>query len=349
MHCFLLYTAKFGINQTETLQIILFFSHQGNSTITFTKAFLILLQRGSRKHKSLYRQLAEICLELRIEEDSNLKEEMKKSNKTIEDLHDMCSGDRPRFQPSRNTVFTEKKVNDAVAVLLSQVNALSSYDISNASDLEIILTVQRVSAFINGEIYGIGCLRGQMILQMFSLFGLISLNFYTYLPMHLSGGGPEKFMTSLMGWQTTDDKTLLQWNVNIVKEIQDLFNKEFTFNMFENCACEIGRGTTPHDVFFKLPYLIYHESEREVKVSSTRKLQMFFRVDGNRNNEWNLQAYAGGKKKIIIFCDNPSKHKKKPLLQWQRIRDTNCIAPSCKLHISKTNAAILKDLVYGKV
>ncbi len=347
VHCFLLYVAKFEITVAECLEIIIFFSHQCNSTISFTKAFLVLLSRGPKKRKSIYRQLADICLELRIEEDPTLKEKLASVN--IEELHDLGCGDRPRFQPSVNKMLSEKEVEAAVNVLRSQIDELSTNDLTKLTDLEILCVVQRVNTYIIGEIKGIGYLRGQMIIQMCALFGLISLNYYTYLPIHLSGGGPENFMTSLMGWQKTDDKTLLQWNVKIVKEMQELFNREFTYNMFENCACEIGRATTPHDVFFKLPYLIHHESEKKVTVSSSKKLQMFFRVDGNRNNEWSLQAFAGGKKKVIIFCDKPSKHKKKPLLQWQRTRDSNLIPPSAKLRIEKLNSDVIKDLNYGKI
>jgi hypothetical protein len=186
-----------------------------------------------------------------------------------------------------------------------------------------------------------------MVIQLCALFGLISLNFYTFLPMHMSGGGPEKFMTSLMGWDKSDDQNLLAWNVKTVNEIQMLFNKEFTYNMFENCSCEIGRLYTPHDVFFELPKLDYDTSTTTAQVSKSKSLQMFFRIDGNRNNEWSLQAYAGGKKKVIIFCDDCSKHKKKPLLEWQRMQGNLMIPPRAKLTIEKSSVSVIKDLYYG--
>ena len=264
--------------------------------------------------------------------------------KILEDISDIGSGPLKRFSPSDTKVFSELEVNNAVQLILTQTDSLSQKHLSGMSDLEKLYQVQAFSVFMHGKIRGIGGLRGQMIIQLCSLFGLISLNYYTYLPMHMSGGGPETFLTSLMGYQKEDGKRLLQWNVNIVNEIQSLLNREFTFNMFENLSCEIGRSLTPHDVFFELPQLGYSSTQQQAIVSSKSSLQIVFRVDGNRNNEWNLQGYAGGKKKLIIFADDSKKHKKAPLLQWQRMKDSGLIPPSAKLTFDKTSSKAIIDL-----
>ena len=222
---------------------------------------------------------------------------------------------------------------------------MSQKDHSQMTDMEKLYSVQAFSVFLHGQIRGIGCLRSQMIIQLCSLFGLISLNYYTCIPMHLSGGGPETFLTSLMGWRKEDDKSLLQWNVDIVQEIQDMTSKEFTYNFFENSTCEIARHLIPYDVFFNLPQLVYSSVSKEIFVDdSKRRLQICFRVDGNRNNEWNLQGYAGGKKKIIIFADDCNKHKKKPLLQWPRQKRNGLIPLSSKLTFDKSSARTIMEL-----
>ena len=65
------------------------------------------------------------------------------------------------------------------------------------------------------KINGIGSLRGQMMVQLCALFGLVPLHFYTYLPIHLNGG-PGHFMKDGMNWGKGNRKSnLLRWNADI--------------------------------------------------------------------------------------------------------------------------------------
>ena len=323
-----------GIDAIGAIQIILFFCHQCNSTVTFSRAFLGLLrdrrkQTGNKKATDLYTELAERCYLLNKQDyiqknkasktSSSTDSEVPKEYKTFKEATDVGSGIHPRFVISVTKLMQKEELDETVQQILDLCNKFSTEFRQNLPDSEIL---HRVNYFATKctEIRGIGPLRGQMMVQLCALFGLVPLQFYTYLPIHLNGG-PGGFMTNEMGWTDEGRKSnLLQWNTDILNELQALYNKEFTYNMFENAACEISRATSPNDLCYKIPSVTkYDEKTSRFRLDfETSRLQFFFRVDGNRNNNWKLQMFGGGKNKISVFGEQGSSRGNQFLLEWTR-------------------------------
>ena len=311
-----------------------------------------------KKIRDYYTLLGTTCYEIRKKEfTSRLKAKKNKSGKTAEELSrkanlsymestDVGSGIHPRFMVSRTKPFSTEKVDEYVEMLLLLCNQMNDRMKGSKTDLESLHLVQYFATRCQ-EIPGIGPLKGQMMIQLCALFGLVPLEYYTFLPIHLNGG-PGTFMMEEMGWDRDEDKNLLEWNAKIVSEMQSLYNKEFTYNMFENAACEISRLQPPDDLHFAIPSVSEDIMEKN-KLSldfESRRLQFYFRVDGNRNNSWRLQMFAGGKNKINVF---PQRNGKGPfVMEWTKAKSNGHLARSTNIRVNlkyfwtMNNARIIK-------
>ena len=103
-----------------------------------------------------------------------------------------------------------KTTDDVICMLHEAHGQMLSNRKSNSdrvsSDYGRLKIVQRLSGQIQSALTGFGNLRSQALIQLSSLFGLISLDFYTYIPMHLSGG-PGKFLRDYMHWEQSEIDT----------------------------------------------------------------------------------------------------------------------------------------------
>jgi hypothetical protein len=111
--------------------------------------------------------------------------------------------------------------------------------------------------------------------------------------------------------------------------------------MFENAACEIARKDPPKDLYYNIPTLEKCKS-KDPKYNSNRvsinfdkkRLQFFFRVDGNRNNSWRLQMYAGGKNKINLFGSQKEEENNQTLFRWTRAKSNGCLSVTTNVGIN---------------
>ena len=255
--------------------------------------------------------------------------------KSYELSSDVGCGSNPRFVISQTKVLTTDDVGKYVEFILDLCDDMSRRMKSSRSATESLHLVQYYGLQFDREIPGIGPLKGQMMVQLLALFGLVPLEFYTFLPMHL-GGGPGHFMMNEMQWDKSGDNNLLLWNTQIVSELQGLYNKELTFNMFENASCEISRKDPPNDLHFRIPSI---REDPHLKNSMTlnfakQRLQFYFRVDGNRNNQWRLQMFAGGSNKISV-CDSSGGFERGIcLMSWARAKSNGRLARTTKLQLN---------------
>ena len=338
-----------------TIQIILFFCHQCNNTLTFSRVFgkiiserACLLSSGTKikKIKNYYSLLGRKCYELRkpdlvekeIKKDKSgdppgvIRQRVISSYKPYHQSTDVGSGMHPRFSVNNTEVLTDTEVDVHVASLLDMCNRMTERMARSNKDVQSLHLVQYFADECK-EIPGIGPLKSQMMIQLFALFGLVPLEYYTFLPVHLNGG-PGRFLKEEMGWIPGRNKNLLEWNVKIVSELQALYNKEFTYNMFENAACEISRNTFPNDLSYKIPS-ISEDPIRQKHISfdfKNERLQFYFRVDGNRSNNWRLQMYAGGKNKINVFATD--KKGEPYLLSWTRAKSNGLLSRSTDVQVN---------------
>ena len=96
-------------------------------------------------------------------------------------------------------------------------------------------------------IKGIGDVRSTTMINFASLLGILPLDYYVYIPMHLTGG-PGKFLKNEMSWDLvvssipggTISEKLCEWTNRELKEMQELFTSELFPNMYENGSCIIS-------------------------------------------------------------------------------------------------------------
>ena len=189
----------------------------------------------------MYRKLGEICLTLKGKQESI---------PVIVGMKDVGAGKGPRYQPSC-AEFVKLYVEEMIELNIQASSNMRS--LKQGDDLRKLIEVQRYTLRLQ-VFESIGPVRSQAICQLTALFGLIPLDFYSYLPMHLSGG-PGNFLRDLMGFDTNfeskvkENNALLEWNVKTVTTLQKLYNKELTYNKFENLTCEISRQNMKNDFF----------------------------------------------------------------------------------------------------
>ena len=274
------------------------------------------------------------------------KKEVEVELKPFEEVKDIGAGKHPRFQVSDTILLKKDEVKESVQQILDLCNRFhTEFRHRNNMDEEMLHRVNYFTAECM-KINGIGSLRGQMMVQLCALFGLVPLHFYTYLPIHLNGG-PGHFMKDGMNWGKGNRKSnLLRWNADIMAELHSLYNKELTYNMLENAACEIGRNTTPNDLHFNIPRVedvgCNSSLSSRLKINfGKRRLQFYFRVDGNRNNNWKLQMFAGGKNKITVFPERTTSKNGSYFLSWTRAQSNGCLARSTKIKFNERMFATL--------
>lgn len=299
LHVFYLYIYCSSTVCKETaINFVLFFGHQCNTTVTIVSAMLCIIENNVTKCGSskvtLYAQLAKTCCVLKGQ----------KNNKNI----DVGCGINNRHQPSNNRVYTKEEVYSYVFFLN---NTFEDYT-RRSNKIQHQMCCERFELFMSlnnalvKELPGIGHLRATHIILMAALMGLLPLEFYVYVPMHLNGG-PGTFMKEEMGWNSTlygaqNDVMLVKWTVTTMKELQFLFTTEYTPNMNENASCILGRKTKKYDTHYFLPW--YDSSLNQL---TEPKMQLHFRLNGRKSNHWHVETHDG--LKIITMSGYQSSKK----------------------------------------
>ena len=121
------------------------------------------------------------------------------------------------------------------------------------------------------------------------------------MPLHFNGG-VKTFLEEKVAIQNPN--TMLEWNVNTILELQELFSKKLTPNILENTMCIISRKKTKVDVFYYLPYI--HNITKHLIYDC--KMQCCFRVNGLDTNKFNLELYNGKKIYTVFSKHNPEKN-----------------------------------------
>ena len=82
-----------------------------------------------------------------------------------------------------------------------------------------------------------------------------------------------------------------------MKSLQDIITCEYTANMNQNLISIISKDQPMSDNYYYLPWLLPDQSDL-----SNPRLQLMFRIRGNRQNIWELEAYDGDN--TILFVGN---------------------------------------------
>ena len=269
------------------MSIILFFSHQCNSTVTFVTAMINVL-KSNKLHRntnlSYYSLLCSECRRLR---------------NTPEATSDLGSGKFNRHQTTCSTAFSETQVLSVIEtikkVLFCYTDNMKKTKKNDMTSKMILYN--KLEAYLTKNIAGIGPLRATTLISLLSLTGFLPLEYYVNLPIHNSGG-PATFMKEKMKLEPANNQQILDWNVNFCQDLQEHFTTEFTPNMLENAACIISRKLVKYDVFYFLPWYC-----KRIRKFTCSKIQLCFRLVGQQTNSWKLKVFDGIKLHSLLSTE----------------------------------------------
>lgn len=224
---------------------------------------------------------------------------------------DVGSGFYPRFQTSNNNVYKEKdlkvmieNMNEILSkyrLLMLNIDNDSNCDCPTKKRFDLYRSLvhefdkPKINVTLQKNVYfkGISTIRINHLISLAALVGVIPIEYYIFTPIH-SKGGVNNFLKEELGFKDTNKNqtqtSIQKWNVNIIKEIHHTYNNcNFTPNMLENMLCIISRRLTKFDIYYQLPYI---NSDTKT-VSSKRKMQLCFKINGHKTSHWSLDVFNG--------------------------------------------------------
>lgn len=315
----LLFATVHGISKLETIETIVFFGHQCNTTPLFCQAMRnLLLDFDKIRRNKLFSSKRCSMYTLLVQECQDLTGNKGKSSDTG------SYGKDPRFSPSHAKVLDEDGIASSCMVLREIFDSASKLmnDVRTSQNsakgiLDRLCITKAIIHRITSieSLPSIGELRAMHILQFATLTGLVPLEFYVYIPLHFSGG-PRHWLEQGLGLKKSDfkqEEEFLAFYSEFLYELQQLFNREVTSNIVEQSSCYSARTVVRFDHWLSIPR--YVNAQRKDDGSKYLKgdfenchLQHFFRVFGNRTSKWELQMFDGNEKRCL-FQTKPQKYK----------------------------------------
>ena len=144
------------------------------------------------------------------------------------------------------------------------------------------------------ELPGFDESRATDMILLSSLVGLLPLDYYINLPMHLFQANGQ-FMSREMNWNTSSGD-IMMWSLSTIKCLQTHFTNKLTPNMFERATNILGRSDElqQYDIHFYFPWY-----DRVSNQFTDPKMQFYFRINGFSNNDWRLEVYNGSSTVIL--------------------------------------------------
>ena len=301
LHVFYLFVHKFGVTTNMVFSFVLFFAHQCNSTISLVSAMIYLMKSmlpdtPFEEDISLYSKLSNVFTMF------DYNQQLKK----------MVSSSRHSHHQSDNlTRYTEEEVFQYIHFLNKTFAKFSS----SMKNIRKQLTIERFQLFnqlkssIIHELPGFDESRATDMILVSSLVGLLPLDYYINLPMHLFQANGQ-FMSREMNWNTSSGD-IMMWSLSTIKCLQTHFTNKLTPNMFERATNILGRSdeSQQYDIHFYFPW--YNSVSNQF---TAPKMQFYFRMNGLCNNDWKLEVFNGSaivtlqssQYSVIVYSKNPN-------------------------------------------
>lgn len=317
MTCFIVFARAFGMSEREIVEVALFFAHQCTTTTIFAEAMKTITLNfsdyrsrmrppASRRNNrvSFYTLLAETCATIKGKVGD------------LYQMKDIGAGGGNRFGPSNAKVYDEKTVSKIVDYLLETLRSydseMDSISVNQTKKEGIFKRLKLTESLIkllaeNKLLKSISNIRSAHLVQIASLFGLISLEFYVYIPPHF-GGGTGKFLRDHLGVDeynmSKTENGLIDWFSGFLMELQNAFNRDVTSNIVEQTFCYSARGKLRKDHW--LQYITYTGGELQQDLRrynngsfKNDELQYFFHIRGHGRSSWTLEMFDGKTKYIL--------------------------------------------------
>ena len=294
LHCFFNTMYLHQLTLEDVFGFVLFFCHQCNTTEIIVQATMDLLEQNT-------------SIDNNVPLYFKLKNECEKYNK-IKNNYDVGSGGSyARFGTSSNNVYDTPQYQSSINIITKAV-ALS-WELFNNNRKKLTMEVMfelfsKVQSTIE-TMDGFGPLRSSHTIQLLSLIGVIPLQYYVYLPIHMSGG-PGNFIKKL-NWTK---KNMHKKCTEEISTLQKIYGCNFTPNMFENMSCILGRTKKRKDIFYYLPSIVGNQDGSN-KLSETQDIQFTFRIKiSNINNIFmTCKSSTYAKEEIVMSSTSSSKSK----------------------------------------
>ena len=355
LHCFfaLMYLKELTVE--DVFGYVLFFCHQCNTTEIIVQASIDLLndKQSLNVNEPIYYKLKNKC---------------ESYNKKKNDIDVGSGGSFCRFVTSNNRVYNLTEYQSSIDIVANAVALSLKLFHANKKRLNILSMFEyfgKVQEMIE-TMDGFGPVRSSHMIQFLSLVGMIPLQYYVCLPIHMSGG-TGKFIEQLK-WTKINMHDKCN---NEVESLQKIYGCNFTPNMFENLCCILGRSRKRKDIFYHLPW-VTKDSDGSKQVSTNTKIQFSFCIKViNINNifmtckssthakeEVVLTSLSTQNSKSIISYNFPSMYEQVPThclenknhkldLEWLENQSTIIAYLSeqmNQLHINHCNIPSFQDL-----
>ena len=296
LHVFYMYSYINGLNRNDVLSFVLFFSHQCNTTIVIVKAMLDIMKEDKKRNpeQSLYSMLCDAC-------------EVYNKKKNSKDIG--CKGGvYQRFSPSNllkleeSQVYEEiNKLDEFFAEAYTEYHNKANSKITPSDIFECFRNLQKKVS----TLYGLGPIRSTHLIQLAALLGLIPLQYYAYMPVHLDGGTglfwKNEFEFDLPK-NNTKIKTFEQFYEREFIKLQNIYGLNLTSNMVENLSCILGRADPKNDLFYYLPW-VTTDSDGNSSLTKTTNMQLTFRLKVKDIRHISLVCKSNGKESVVLSSD----------------------------------------------
>ena len=176
LHMSYLFFFKYGLRKKDIFSLILFFLHQCNTTVLIVCALeqLIVNKQNKKDFRNLYKELCFVCAKLR--------------DVCPRKTADLGCSIHPQYQTSNNIPLSKIEIERSIqrmqhAFLISKKTMKRTTSTDMLQKLKIVQSLKEDCKVI----MGIGDVRSMTMINFASLLGILPLDYYVYVPMHLSG------------------------------------------------------------------------------------------------------------------------------------------------------------------
>ena len=308
LHVYFLYMKKFGIIKDDIVSFILFFAHQCNTTVIIVQAMIDLITKYKSRREfdtCLYTELVNRCF---VYKNKEIKVDVG------------CGSKYQRFSSTNNKVYNKEEITKNSRILCQYFSECWKFHNSRTSKNESICMNLFLCYFdledkIKKNILGFGTIRTSHLIQLSALLGLIPIQLYVYMPMHMAKrSGPSNFLIQDMNWSNDSREKFLEKYTNELETLQEIFSLQLTSNILENMACIIGRKKPRKDVYYYLPWV------NNVSVDGIQNMQLtfFIKVYDSRNISL-LSRDSTGNVSLVQSSTNPEKN----VIMLNFVKDNN--------------------------
>ena len=295
----------------HSIQFALFICHLCNTTLVVGQAMDVLSSYNLKSKDNFYYILLKTVYDIQVERKGKTNVDSDMYN-----VPDIGSGRKNRYSPSYSKPYQNEQVESICSKLIDMITQYNDL-MKNASTTEDRLNVvHSLQSQLDTILFGLSDVKCQLLVQLLSMFGILSLEFYVNTPMHISGGCGI-FINENVNLNLTNQTQLLKWNAEEVEALQQVYGDDYTPSIFENSTCLISRSQKRYDVFMEMKWPSKDIlSPRKSSFTDKNVFQLFFRYN---SNTCALECFDGNETHIFLILE--TKQNLETIVSWKYNKD----------------------------